>query len=143
MSLETPKGVAVVTRAVIDDEPCFSLREENRLSEDSKEMGRYQILRVVRNDRLVTAAIYLGPSSQFTAEPFYLVGGLIDDEGKGEADHTVAELQEMADEIRARPNVQITEGQDLQAGYINHVEERIKQQKHHSTFGSHTQLVRN
>ena len=138
-----PKGVEVYTQTVSDDEPCFLLTEGDRLSEDSKEMGRYQTLRIVRKDSLVTACVYLGPSSKYQADGFQIPGGWIDDDGRGEAVHTVAELREIADYFRSEPPRRELAPWDLDAAYKNHVEERVRAQDHRSTFGSKGSIVRN
>jgi hypothetical protein len=140
---ENPQGLVVSTNRVFDDEPCFSLREENRLSKSGKSFCRYQILRVVRDDRLVTAVVYLGMAANYTADPFQVVSGVIDDDGKGEALYSVAEVRDVADEIRARPPRREVKPQDLQGQYVAHVEETIRKQRHQSTFGSKVSLVRN
>jgi len=138
-----PKGLEVYTQVVFDDEPCFLLVESNRLDEASTTMCRFQILRIVRKDALVTACVCLGPSSGFQADGFNVPGGWIDDDGKGEAVHTVAELQEIAHFLRTEPPRRELEPWDLDAAYKNHVEEKIKIQNHQSTFASHTAIVRN
>ena len=137
-----PKGVEVYTQTVFDDEPCFLLIEGNRLSEDSRELGRYQTMRIVRQDSLVTACVYLGPSSTFQADGFQIPGGWIDDDGRGEAVHTVAELREIADFFRAEPPRRELEPWDLDGAYKNHVDERIRQEKHQSTSGRFLSIER-
>ena len=54
-------GVDEITRLVSDDEMCFSLREVNK-PYGNQGMHRFQELRVVRYDKLVTAYVDLGPS---------------------------------------------------------------------------------
>ena len=105
-------------------------------------MVRYQELGVVRNDRLVTAYIYLGPASKFTGDGFNMLGGIIDENGKGEAVHTVAELRAGADELRAlRPRRELVP-LPLQNRFRDRVEERVRQDRHQSTFGHQGQIVR-
>lgn len=137
-----PKGVTAVTTEVFSDEPCFFLAEENRLSEDSKSMCRYQLLKVVRNDTLVTAYVNLGPADNFEADQFTMLGGTIDENGRGEAVHTVGELQDGAAEIRSRKPRRELEPWDLQSAFQNHVEERSRQATRKSTFGFGGKLVR-
>ena len=141
-TFEMPKGIEVVTSSVYSDEPCFYLGEVIRLSKSGKTLCRYQILKVIRNDRLVTACIYLGPASKFLADEFQLIGGSVDDEGKGWAVHTVAELQEGAEDLRSRPPHRELEPWDLDAAFKNHVEERIKTQNHRSTSGRYVTIER-
>ena len=137
---QSPKGVTVITTEVSADEPCFYLAEENRLSRSGKTKVRYQLLKVVRNDRLVTAYVYLGPSASFKADQFNMIGGWVDDTGRGQAVHTVGELQAGADELRSRPPRRELEPLDLQTGFRNQIEERGR--KHKSTFGHGGALVR-
>jgi len=139
---EMPQKMDVITTKVWDDEPCFSLREENRPSRSGKNMCRWQIMRVVRDDKLVTACVYLGLADQFLSDQFQLVGGVLDDDGKGVAVHTVAELREGAEELRSRPPHRTGDPTDLASRYVDHMEEMVKQQNHRSTFGSHSKLVR-
>ena len=139
---DIPKAIEVVTNKVFDDEPCFWLSEENRLSKSGKTMCRYQLLKIVRNDRLVTAYIYLGPASKFTADQFNIMGGTIDEKGRGEAVHTVAELRSGADELRALPPRRELAPLPLQNRFRDRVEERVRQDRHQSTFGHQGQIVR-
>jgi len=133
-------GVDEITRLVSDDEMCFSLREINKPS-GKKGMHRFQELRVVRQDRLVTAYVDLGPSYMFTADPIFIPGGQVVN-GRGEAWHTVAELREIAEEFRGRPAHRYFELSDLQSAFYNKVEERKRKRKNQSTFGRLSQLVR-
>ena len=57
-----------VTRAVVADEPCYVLAELNLPSQSGKSKSRFQVLRIVRDDRLVTAYVYLGPARTFKAD---------------------------------------------------------------------------
>ena len=141
-TFEPPKGVTTVVTAVSADEPCFFLAEENRLSKSGRTMCRYQLLRVVRSDSLVTAYVYLGKASQFAADPFYMQGGWVDDTGRGEAVHTVGELQAGANELRSRKPHRELEPRDLQDGFLRHIEERERRVKHTSTFGYGGSMVR-
>jgi hypothetical protein len=133
-------GVDEITRLVSDDEMCFSLREINKPS-GKKGMHRFQELRVVRYDKLVTAYVDLGPSYMFTADPIFIPGGQVVN-GRGEAWHTVAELREIAEEFRGRPAHRYFELSDLQSAFYNKVEERKRKRKNQSTFGRLSQLVR-
>jgi D-arabinose 1-dehydrogenase-like Zn-dependent alcohol dehydrogenase len=130
-----------VTRAVVADEPCYVLAELNLPSRSGKSKSRFQVLRVVRNDRLVTAYVYMGPASQFKADQVMIPGGQVEN-GKGIAWHTVAELQEIADELRVKPPYREIEPSDLQAAFQNMVEEKKRSRRKHSSFGPAGQLVR-
>ena len=142
---EAPKGmkaIEVITSHVTSDEPCFYLAEMNRLSRSGKTMVRYQLLKIVRNDRLVTAYIYLGPSKKFTADQFQMVGGVVDDNGRGFAVHTVAELQDGADELRGRSPRRELEPLPLQNMLREELDQKGRFVKRRSSFGYKGQLVR-
>ena len=94
-------GLDVTVRAVFRDEPCYYLGEFVLPSKSGKSKSRYQLLRIVRGDRLVTAYVYLGPATKFRADQFQMIGGVVEN-GRGQVFHTVAELQDGADEIRGR-----------------------------------------
>jgi len=130
-----------VTRVVVADEPCYVLAELNLPSRSGRTKSRFQILRVVRDDRLVTAYVYMGPAGQFKADQLLIPGGQVE-HGKGIAWHTVAELQEIADELRAQPMHRETEPSDMQAAFQNMVEEKKRRRSKQSSFGPVGQLVR-
>ena len=133
-------GVDEITRLVSDDEMCFSLREINKPF-GKKGMHRFQELRVVRYDKLVTAYVDLGPSYMFTADPIFIPGGQVVN-GRGEAWHTVAELREIAEEFRGRPVYRSFEPSDLQSAFYDMIDKQNKKRKNQSTFGRLSQLVR-
>ena len=135
-------GVESTTITVQEDEPCFFLGEFEAQSPDFKGTRRYQMLKVVRKDRLVTAYIDLGPAKSFKADCFTMAGGVVDENGRGEAFHTVKELQDGALELRNRKPRREWEPLDLQTAWLNHVEEKQRRRKHQSTFGRKGQLVR-
>lgn len=130
------------TRAVLDNEPCFFLGEFDLPSKSGKSKSRYQLLRVVRQDRLVTAYVYLGPAASFSADQFTMVGGWFSEDGKGYAEHTVAEMQDGADELRTKPQRRELAPSDLQGAFRNMTEEKGRRRKKQSSFGYQGQLVR-
>ena len=134
--------MVTVTTTVFADEPCFLLAEENRLSRSGKTMCRYQLLKVVRGDRLVTAYVYLGISSKFPSDQFSMLGGWVDDNGRGWAVHTVGELQEGANEIRSRPNRRELEPLPLQDMFREHLDQKERYSRKLTTSGPTGQLVR-
>ena len=136
------QAVEITTKAVTDDEPCFFLGEFNLPSRSGKTRVRYQILRVVRNDHLETAYVYLGPASSFHADEFTMLGGTVNDYGKGEAVHTVAELRDGAERIRNEKLHREQRPSDLQGAFRNYTEEKGRRRKKESTFGYHGQIVR-
>ena len=143
---EPPKGLKIsldaVTKVVMDNEPCFLLSEENRLSLSGKSMSRYQILRVVRNDKIVNAYIYLGPAKNFFANQIVIIGGVEDGNGGGEAFETVATLQAIAEDLRSRPPKLGFEPLPLQDMWQEHVDQKKRYKSKESTFGPGGQLVR-
>jgi len=91
------------TFAIRPNEPAWSLREANLPTPDFHGRHRYQIVSVVRNDKLVEWRGDLGPEENFAARQFQILGGYVDERGRGHVFHSVAELQEMAAEMRGRP----------------------------------------
>ena len=60
------------------DEPAFNLTEVNLQAPDSKGWRRYQIISVLRDDRLAEYREDLGPRDSFTAAAFRIPGGVWD-----------------------------------------------------------------
>lgn len=87
------------TVAVNLDEPAYSLRELNEWEPGRDMYRRWQIIRVVRNDRLVTWRHDLGDASKFDALQFIIPGGVVE-EGKPRVWETVGSLRDMADKLR-------------------------------------------
>lgn len=128
------QAIQVRTRTVMDNEPCYYLGEFVRPSQSGKSKSRYQVLQVVRDDRLVTAFVYLGPAASFPADQFQIPGGDVA-EGRGRCWHTVAELRDIADEVRGMAPWREVEPSDLQSAYWKHREEQGRKARHQSTFG--------
>ena len=135
------QAVEVRVRAVFDDEPCYGLSEFIRPSRSYKSKSRWQFLQVVRDDRLVTAMVYLGPAASFAQDQFQIPGGDLFG-GRGRVWHTVAELREVADEVRASRLRREQEPSDLQGAFRNMVEERSRRARRVSTFGQGVRLQR-
>ena len=135
--------VDVLVRTISEDEPCVYLGEFIRPSRSGKTRVRYQMLRVVRGDRVVTAFVYLGPAKSFTADQFQIPGGEVDQRtGRGRVWHTAGELREIADRIRSDPPRREAEPSDLQGSFTRFVEERSRRGRHQSTFGAGVHLQR-
>lgn len=117
------KGIDVTTKAVFRDEWCWYLGEFELPSRSGKSKSRYQLLRVIRADRLATAYIYLGPAKSFTADQFQMIGGIVEN-GRGQAFHTVAELQDGADVLRGRPQRRELEPLDMSGLFQRTVEQK-------------------
>ena len=130
----TPSPVSVI-RQVLPDEACYLLMERNLPSSNRRGKSRYQILRLVRDDRVVTAYIYLGPASRFKSDQFDMMGCGLSDSGKAIPVHTVAELQDGADELRGRAPRRELEPSDIAGAFRNMQEEKVRRAKHQSTFG--------
>lgn len=79
------------TLYVLDDEPAWNLREQNLVRPPTYQWHRWQILTVIRADRLSEYWTDLGPSENFPA-PQIEIPGL--------KEHTVAELRDMAERWR-------------------------------------------
>ena len=82
------------------DEPCFTLCELDLQSGHG--FHSFQVLYLMRGDKLSEFFYDLGLSSKFKADQFRIPGGVITPNGRYEILHTVGELQEIADEIRNR-----------------------------------------
>ena len=134
-------AVDAITKAITKDEWCYMLVEMNLPSRSGRSLSRYQILRVVRGDHLETAYVYMGPARKFEADQLLIPGGQVVD-GKGRAWHTVAELMEMADELRAKPPHREAEPSDLQEAFSNMVEEKKRKRNKKSSFGYGGQMTR-
>ena len=130
-----PSLIAVI-RQVLPNEACYLLMERNLPSSNHRGKSRYQILRLVREDRLVSAYIHLGPASKFKADQFDMLGCGMTEGGKPIPVHTVAELQDGADELRGRPKQRELEPSNLAGAFRNMLEEKKRRKRHQSTFGS-------
>ena len=134
--------IDATTRVVSPDEPCFYLGEFDLPSRSGKSKSRFQMLRVVRGDRLVRAYVYLGPAKTFKADQFQMIGGVVEEDGKGTAYHTVGELQEGAEELRNQPPRRELEPSDLVSQFKDYSEEKQRLAVHQSTFGAGVVKVR-
>lgn len=139
-------GVLIAgTETVRLDEPCFGLAELNLQSPGSKGWRRYQVLQVVRNDRIAEHRRDLGPAGLFVAPQFRIPGGVIDEAtGRIEILHTVGELVDIADYQRdgrfAQPEIV---PRDLIAGYHDQLDKNAKARRRVSHFGHLHRVQRN
>lgn len=91
-------GLIQGTTYVLADEPCYRLDELNLQSPGSKGFRRYQILWVIRDDKLTEYREKLGDTKDFTSNEFHIMGGGIDEEtGRGFIEETVGSLKSIAD----------------------------------------------
>ena len=109
-------SLEATTIAIRLDEPALSLWEGNLLTPDFREWHRYQIIRVIRRDRPANCKVDLGAREKFTANGFYIPGGIVRLKSGRESFipetipyeliasieslHTVAELRHEADDLR-------------------------------------------
>ena len=88
------------------DEPAFNLTEVNLQPPDNKGWRRFQIISVLRGDRLAEYREDLGPRDDFTADPFRIPGGVWDASIRRiEVVHSVGELREIAEAVRLGPTI--------------------------------------
>jgi|TARA_R100000315_G_C5233548_1_gene144625 hypothetical protein len=106
------------------DEPAFNLVEVNLQSPDSTGWRRYQIISVVRGERLAEYREDLGPAKSFAADAFRIPGGVWDAATRRvEVLHSVGELREIAEVIRLGPTVRPEIApRDLISEYHDHVD---------------------
>lgn len=152
------------TFTLLPDEPCVSLWE-NQIQTGLPGQGwhRYQILRVIRNDRPATYRIDMGHVSEWPdAGGFYIPGGVVvrkdgsrdlipydipyDMISKIEVVHTVAELQDIANYKRMPDPTHLS--QNLQPDMtidkiVAHFEDQSNWARGKSTFGYGGQKIRN
>ncbi len=140
-----------VTETVFDDEPCFCLSELIKHNLTGTAWHRYQIIMVVRNDRLAVFQEDLGPQEIFQrygglTPEFRIPGGVINnDTGRCEILHTVAELQDIADWLRLAPpkmDVEPTSKKDFQQGFYDVLDARYRKHNNQTTFGLGGKLQR-
>lgn len=95
---------------ISEDEPCLGLFEMNEQAPDYSGFRRYQIIYVVRHDRIAEFRIDLGAEKAFRRDQFNIPGGVINTKtGKMDILHTVGELREIAEWIREKPAMDIRE----------------------------------
>lgn len=84
------------TDFILPDEKAVGLQEVDLLTDDYKETHRYQIIYVIRNDKPAKYITDLGLSLRYPNPPLNIYAAL---------EHSVAELQDMAEDARDRSNV--------------------------------------
>ena len=109
------------------DEPAFNLSEVNLQAPDSSGWRRYQIIYVVRGERMAEYREDLGPKDNFTADAFRIPGGVWDASTKRmEVLHSVGELREIAEYVRLGPTVKPQiEKRDLVSEYNEHMDKLV------------------
>ncbi len=93
------------TTYLLKNEPCAGVYELNYQSPNSKGFHRYQIVLVVRDDKLAEYRKDLGNSKKFKGvDQFRIPGGMMSS-GKFKIVHTVDELLGIAQELRHGKNL--------------------------------------
>lgn len=132
------------TNAVSMDEPCFVLKELHEQSPGSRGWRRYQIIKVMRADRVAEFRRDLGPARRFKVEQFCIPGGVVDEAGRIEIVCTVGELYDAAELLRSdkyrRPDPQQTP--DLVGEYREQPERRRLWRKRRSMSGPLVRIQR-
>ena len=73
------------------DEPAFNLSEVNLQAPDNSGWRRYQIIYVVRGEKMAEYREDLGPKDDFSADSFRIPGGVWDANTKGWKSYIVLE----------------------------------------------------
>ena len=109
------------------DEPAFNLSEVNLQAPDNSGWRRYQIIYVVRGERMAEYREDLGPKDDFSADSFRIPGGVWDANTKRmEVLHSVGELREIAEYVRLGPTVKPQiEKRDLVSEYNEHMDKLV------------------
>ena len=89
------KKISRATSYVSDDEPAMGIAEVNRLTPDSTERHRYQIIYVIRDDEIAEFTTDLGMQDKFFYTNQFSIPSF--------REHTVGELLDMAYHIRQNP----------------------------------------
>lgn len=84
------------TPYVVADEKALGLQEVDLVTDDYRDIHRYQIIYVIRNDVPAKYVTDLGPSIRWPNPPLNIFSAM---------EHSVAELQEMAEDAKDRSNV--------------------------------------
>lgn len=92
------------TNVVTEDEPCLGLAELIRQSPGNKGFHRYQIIHVMRGDKVVEYQKDMGAAEDFANyDSFNIPGGAYDEHGKLWIEHNVGELVQIAEQLRGNP----------------------------------------
>lgn len=137
------KPLYPTTSSVLADDPCYGLYELNLQSPGSRGFHRYQIIVVPRDDKLYEYRRDMGLAKNFTAIQFRIPGAVRDeDTGRVEFLHTVAELMEMAEQLREEPapHHDLT---DFKQEYYDHFEKLKNRRKGKQQFAIYTHYAKN
>jgi len=96
------------TSYVLVDEPAMGLKEENHISPITRQWHRYQIIQVVRDDKIAEYREDMGASKNFKGGQVNIVGGVIDPDTKRiYIEETVGSLREYAQQLKRKPTIDI------------------------------------
>lgn len=100
VKLDNPNSILLM------DEPAYQVYETEQRSSITGALHRYQYMSVVRSDKLVAYRKDLGPASLYRSrKDFVYLAGYVDFKtGRGDTTYTVSELQDVADQMRDRPD---------------------------------------
>ena len=132
------KTIRTPVLSVSMDEPAFNLSEVYLLTPDSAAWHRYQVILVIRGDKLAEFQRDLGPRGKFSVGEFRIPGGLTHTNGKIEIVHTVGELVDIADTLRMDSDswqTDILPSYDFFATYYNTLEEGKHREVRRTTTG--------
>lgn len=136
------KTIRTPVLSVSMDEPAFNLSEVNLLTPEtvrgSTDWHRYQVILVMRGDKLAEFQRDLGPRGKFSVGEFRIPGGLTHTNGKIEIVHTVGELVDIADTLRMDSDGWQTDtlpSYDFFATYYNTLEEGKHREVRRTTTG--------
>jgi hypothetical protein len=132
------KTIRTPVLSVSMDEPAFNLSEVYLLTPDSAAWNRYQVILVIRGDKLAEFQRDLGPRDKFSVGEFRIPGGLTHTNGKIEIVHTVGELVDIADTLRMDSDswqTDILPSYDFFATYYNTLEEGKHREVRRTTTG--------
>lgn len=95
--------LTLVATEIRDNEPCVELGEVERVSaQPGGGTRRFQIVRVVRNDRIYEHVTDMGPAKDFKTEIFIIPGAVGTTNGHTEVLETVGHVRGLANEYRAK-----------------------------------------
>lgn len=143
-----PAGIVIPTTLIGMDEPAYGLAELIQMHPvNGKGWHRYQVIKVIRNDRVLEYRRDMGKATRFAAPEFRVLGGVADPiTGRLESCHTVGELVDIADAQRegffAPPETMARPAGNLVGGFHDERDRRRKVAKRQSSFGRQFKLQR-
>ena len=98
-------NLTIVTTTVTGNEPCLYLQEVHKNSPKGHGPYRYQVLKVVRNDKIAEYSKNMGLASKYEGiGQFQVYGGGIDEKtGRLFIEETVDSMKDIANGLRETP----------------------------------------